>query len=96
MADAATATSVVTVVKLFSTDAGEFKLSPMWAIALKLRLIVLVRAASTDGSFLRVEATRSATVSEEAVATDSEVAGLLDSEVVADWLVESLSEADRL
>ena len=56
----------------------------MCAIAVKLRLIVSVRAVVGTGSSLRVEAARSATVSEEAVVTDSAVAGLLDSELVAD------------
>jgi hypothetical protein len=59
-------------------------------------LIASVRTVFAAGSSLRVEAARSATVSEEAVATDSAVTGLLDSEIVADWLADSLREADSL
>ena len=55
-------------------------------------MIASVRTVFAAGSSLRVEAARSATVSEEAVATDSAVAGLLDSEVVADWLADSLKD----
>ena len=55
-------------------------------------MIASVRTVFAAGSSLRVEAARSATVSEEAVATDSAVTGLLDSEVVADWLADSLRD----
>ena len=59
-------------------------------------MIASVRTVFADGSSLRVEVVLFATVSEEAVATDSAVAGLLDSEIVADWLADSLREADSL
>ena len=59
-------------------------------------MIASVRAVVAAGSSLRVEAARSATVSEEAVVTDSAVAGLLDSELATDWLADSLRETDSL